>query len=72
MIDKNAFVQLQKQSSKSFHDQKALIKKVLAGRVVKCKVCKQPLEWQALSNDNKAAAKISCQKNCTDIALEVE
>lgn len=72
MIDKSAFAQLQKQSSKSFHDQKALIKKVLAGRAVTCKECKQPLIWHELSNDNKTAAKISCQKGCTDIALELE
>lgn len=82
MIDLEQFKALSKQSSKSYNDQKALIKKVLAGREMYCKSCKQILEVKLpenlpSSNTNSASVEndesamgIRCAKGCTDISLD--
>ena len=65
----NPFKALEKQSSKSFHDQKALIKRVLAGKPAKCEVCKQAVAFVP-ATENKPAS-IACKKGCTDIHLDI-
>ena len=78
MIDEKQFntlsKQLGKQSSKSYNDQKALIKKVLSGREMHCKSCKQLII--AFLPENEPAtgegsqSGIRCNKGCTDISLD--
>ena len=70
MIEKNTFALLTKQSAKSFNDQKALIKKVLAGRIMLCEKCQQPLKFTEYAEANKGAV-IACHNACTDIELDV-
>ncbi len=69
MSDLNTFEKISALSSKSFHDQKALIKKVLAGREVKCKVCQQLLTYKLPTGEDTPTG-IYCKKGCTDIALD--
>ena len=76
MIDSKQFEALQKMSSKSFHQQKNLIKKVMAGNKVLCPECGQVLalvlpKAGEQSKHNKATG-ISCAKGCTDILLDFE
>lgn len=61
------FSALGKKSSQSFHQQKALIKKVLAGQQMPCPVCKQSLRVFPPGSDQPG---IRCPKGCTDIALD--
>ncbi|NQZ84068.1 MAG: hypothetical protein HRT52_24005 [Colwellia sp.] len=68
MIDIKQFSELKKNSAKSFNDQKALIKKVMSGRLIKCKTCGQPL--QLMLPENSSQPGIYCQKRCTDISLD--
>ena len=73
MIDNNLFKALGKQSAKSFNDQKALIKKVLAGRTMMCEHCKQVITFydkKTLKEQVKPAI-IRCHKGCTDIELDI-
>lgn len=64
------FSAVNKETSHSFHQQKATIKKVLAGKTVICETCQQVL---ALVPKNKEGhAYINCKKGCTNIELEVE
>ena len=62
------FSALNKATANSFHQQKSIIKKVLAGKSVQCPSCKQSLELDASS----AVLTIKCSKGCTDIQLETE
>ncbi|NQY64953.1 MAG: hypothetical protein HRT38_14720 [Alteromonadaceae bacterium] len=76
MIDPKQFDSLQKMTSKSFHQQKKLIKNVMAGKKVFCPVCDQLLvltlpKAGEQSKSNKAPG-ISCAKGCTDIILDFE
>jgi len=68
MIDSNTFNSLTKSTAKSFGQQKALIKKVMAGQRVCCENCQQELKL-LLPEDGKATG-IFCQNGCTDIALD--
>ncbi len=68
MLDLSVLKPLQKQSARSFNDQKALIKKVMAGREIKCETCGQILQLTTPEQTNKPG--ISCVKGCTDIALD--
>jgi len=68
MIDIKQFSQLKKNSTKSFNDQKALIKKVMSGRKINCKICGQPLELILPESSDQPG--IYCQKKCTDINLD--
>lgn len=65
----NPFKALQKQTSKSFHDQKALIKRVLAGKPAKCHHCQQAIAFVPATEGKQA--KITCAKGCTDIHLDI-
>lgn len=55
-----------KNTAKSFNQQKSLIKRVLSGQPTQCPVCNLPL--QLLSNGN--GFNVICDKSCTDIELE--
>jgi hypothetical protein len=62
------FSALNKATADSFHQQKALIKKVLAGKAVRCPSCKTSL----VLNSKSQPWQIECSKGCTDIQLETE
>tara|TARA_R110000787_G_scaffold52412_3_gene123433 strand:+ start:703 stop:915 length:213 start_codon:yes stop_codon:yes gene_type:complete len=67
-MDKQQFSRLKNVSAKSFNDQKALIKKVLAGRAINCQHC-GTLIHAILPEDNKVTG-LYCEKGCTNIALD--
>lgn len=69
-MSKLDFSVVNKETSDSFHKQKALIKKVLAGKTVACNRCKQPL--LLVPKNKEGQAYIRCKKGCTDIELDVE
>lgn len=62
------FSALNKSAEKSFHQQRALIKKVLAGNKVNCSQCKTPLNVIKISG----GLQLVCKNKCTDIKLETE
>lgn len=62
------FSKLNKLTAKSFNDQKALIKKVMAGRSIKCPLCQQPLKLVIPSESSKPG--IYCSQGCTNIELD--
>ena len=70
MLDIKQFKALTDSSAKSYHQQKAFIKRVLAGKVNSCPVCKQPLKVVLESKELQAG--IFCHKKCTDIALDID
>ncbi len=73
MIDIKQLAELQKKSKNSFAEQRKLLKKVMAGNVVPCSVCKQPLFLITPQNSNKSNHEYSgirCKKGCTDILLD--
>lgn len=65
----NPFDQLKRQSAKSFNDQKALIKKVLSGREVKCQQCRTIILF-SFAHEQKPA-QLSCKNGCTNIELDI-
>jgi hypothetical protein len=67
-MDKNQFSALEKTSAKSFHDQKALIKKVMSGQQINCKQCGGVI--QLILPEDKKPTGLYCQKGCTNIALD--
>ena len=69
-MSKLDFSVVNKETSQSFHKQKAMIKKVLAGKTVTCDTCLQPLFL--VPKNNEGQAYIQCKKACTHIELEVE
>jgi len=75
-IDLKKFAALQKASKESFFQQKKLVKQVMAGQVVICPQCQQPLrlftpELTAIStSENTGVSGIRCVKGCTDIQLD--
>ena len=68
MVDLSQFKQLQKESSRSFNDQKALIKKVIAGRQIKCPQCAQILRLATTENSDRPGIRFN--NVCTDIKLD--
>jgi len=70
MMDLKQFKAISDRSAKSYHQQKAFIKKVLAGRIDTCPQCKQKL-IVILPNESSESG-IYCQKKCTDIALDFD
>lgn len=68
MLDIKQFEQLKKNSAKSFNDQKALIKKVMAGRQIKCQTCGNVL--RLVVPEDKSVSGVFCGKGCTDISLD--
>lgn len=69
-LDNKLFSRLQKNSSDSFHRQKALIKKVMAGKKSACPVCGQSIVLAQAKSAEKLT--LSCKKGCTDIELDIE
>jgi len=67
-MDEQQFSRLKKASAKSFNDQKALIKKVLAGREIACQQCGTLI--QVVLPEDKSATGLYCSKGCTNIALD--
>jgi hypothetical protein len=72
MLDIKQFSALHKSSSTSFHHQKALIKKVMAGKKVSCENCLQRLSLSE-KDDQQHEGKlvICCVKGCTHIELDL-
>lgn len=68
MIDITQFSALKKTSANSFNNQKALIKKVMAGRKINCEVCNSEL-FIVLPEDSGTPG-LYCKKGCTDILLD--
>jgi len=69
-LDSKLFAGLQKSSSDSFHRQKALLKKVMAGKKTACPACGQTLALVPGKSGEKL--HVSCNKGCTDIELDIE
>ncbi|WP_371188336.1 hypothetical protein [Thalassotalea maritima] len=69
-IDVSKLKSFNKLTAKSYNDQKALIKKVLMGRVMNCQGCKQVIKFHEKQANNPA--KIACTKGCTDIELDID
>ncbi|AZQ84952.1 hypothetical protein EKO29_13725 [Colwellia sp. Arc7-635] len=67
-MDEQQFDRLKKVSAKSFNDQKALIKKVLAGRDMPCQQCGTSI--RVVLPEDKATTGLYCAKGCTNIALD--
>ena len=70
------FSKLNKLTAKSFNDQKAIIKKVMQGRAVKCKVCQKlltlvPPSSKQVIDKNLLQSGIYCPNGCTDIELDM-
>ena len=78
MNDANSFKKISSLSAKSFNDQKAMIKKVLAGREIHCKTCKAILKFSLpaetdfnnTDSNEPSRGRIYCGKGCTDLALD--
>ncbi len=68
MPDLSSLSSFNKMTSNSFHQQKNFIKKVLAGKIQQCPVCKQPLTIQLTETHSQST--IQCKKKCTDIELD--
>ncbi|MGJ8692169.1 MAG: hypothetical protein ACSHW0_06775 [Thalassotalea sp.] len=68
MTNTEQFKRLSKQYAKSFNDQKAIIKKVLAGRIILCQQCQQVITF---NEKNKECVQVRCSKGCTDILLDI-
>tara|TARA_B110001452_G_scaffold52173_1_gene39761 strand:+ start:39 stop:254 length:216 start_codon:yes stop_codon:yes gene_type:complete len=68
-LDLSKLTDIQKISKKSFNDQKALIKKVLAGREMRCQLCNQVIGFLPMNDEQPA--RIQCAKRCTDIELDI-
>jgi len=62
------FSALNKSAANSFNQQKSLIKKVLAGKMVRCNNCKTLISINAVAD----SVMIKCEKNCIDIKLDAE
>ena len=67
-MDEQQFSRLKSVSAKSFNDQKALIKKVLAGRDIACKQCGTNI--RVILPEDKKTTGLFCAKGCTNIALD--
>lgn len=67
-LNEQQFKDLKKVSAKSFNDQKALIKKVLAGRNIACQHCGTQIK--AVLPDDNSTPGLYCAKGCTNIALD--
>ncbi|TWX72868.1 hypothetical protein [Colwellia sp. C1TZA3] len=67
-MDEQQFDRLKSVSAKSFNDQKALIKKVLAGRDIACKQCGTLI--RIILPEDKKTTGLFCAKGCTNIALD--
>jgi len=67
-MDEQQFKRLKTVSAKSFNDQKALIKKVLAGRDMPCPQCGTMI--RVVLPEDKKVTGLYCAQGCTNIAVE--
>ncbi|WP_415231528.1 hypothetical protein [Psychromonas sp.] len=63
------FSQINKNAANSFNEQRNVIKKIGKGGTVLCSTCRLPLK---LSVSALNTSGLSCEKGCTNIALELE
>jgi len=68
MIDIKKFDDLTKTTAKSFNEQKALIKKIMAGRTIPCQTCGTTIKL--VLPEQSESPGLYCNKGCTDIALD--
>jgi len=68
MINIKQFDELKKSSAKSFNQQKAMIKKVMAGRVVHCDTCGGVIKLVTPETSDNPG--LFCAKGCTSIVLD--
>jgi hypothetical protein len=64
------FSHINKQQSRSFNNQKVILKALSQGKSVYCDSCKQPLQLNLATGQEKKGSVI-CQKGCTYIELEL-
>jgi hypothetical protein len=69
-MDTQDFSELNRRSATSFHEQKQLIKNLLAGHMVLCRHCGQQLQAQLPVAGENSVGYIRCNRGCTDIELE--
>ena len=67
-IDIKQFAALQKASKASFFQQKKIVKQVMAGHIVNCPKCNEPLHL--FTPEESDISGIRCKKGCTDIQLD--
>ncbi len=67
-MEEQQFQRLKNDSAKSFNDQKALIKKVLAGRDIACQQCGTAI--RVVLPEDKKTTGLFCAKGCTNIVLD--
>jgi hypothetical protein len=67
-MEEQQFQRLKSDSAKSFNDQKALIKKVLAGRDIACQQCGTSI--RVVLPEDKKTTGLFCAKGCTNIVLD--
>ena len=67
-IDLSKFSELQKHSKASFNNHKKMVKQMMAGKVVRCELCRQPLTLYTPEKNEYSG--IRCDKGCTDVALD--
>ncbi|KPU83684.1 hypothetical protein JI57_00565 [Psychromonas sp. PRT-SC03] len=63
------FSAINKSSTRSYHEQKNMIKNIGKGRTVLCPMCQQALTLWVSVND---ATGVTCSRGCTSISLEIE
>ena len=61
------FSALNKQTAKGYQQQKSLIKKVLSGKPCRCADCGGSIK----SESTEQGLKVTCERGCTDILLEL-
>jgi hypothetical protein len=72
-MQKIDFSDINKSTSKSFHEQRNTIKNVCLGKTVLCPSCQQALKLlPPSSKDKEKKTGVSCAKGCTFIELEFE
>jgi len=69
MIDIKKFDELKKTSAQSFNQQKAMIKKVMAGRTINCEGCGGAIKL--VPPESSENPGLFCGKGCTDIELDL-
>jgi len=63
------FSQINKNTAKSFNQQRNVIKLLAKGKTVLCEQCQQPL---TLTVKNEDESGVQCLKGCTQINLELD
>lgn len=64
------FSKLNKHFANSFNQQKALLKKLMSGKEVKCDTCQGIIRLEMDATQGIGIAR--CEKGCTDIELNIQ